>query len=498
MKDYNFYLDKIGEIGSVEQALHTLVYVNGLPRAKPGEVILFETGEIGQVLSLSRDKAEVLVMSKDYKVDVGTKAVRTGEQLKVKVSESLLGKTLDPMGIPIGKAVSYGKEAELRFLDVPPPGINVRKAINEPFQTGVTLVDLVIPLGKGQRELVIGNRKTGKTSFLFQATYAAASQGMVCVYAVIAKKRLDIKIMEDFFKEKKIDKNVIIVASSSADPAGLVYLTPYTAMSIAEYFRDRGKDVLVIFDDLTAHAKYYREVTLLARHFPGRSSYPGDIFYIHSRLLERGGNFIIRNQKTKEQASASITCLPVAELVMGDLSGYIQTNLMAMTDGHIFFDIDLYNEGRRPPINPFLSVTRVGRQTQTALLRDLSRNLTSFLVKAEELRKFMHFGAELGEESKRTLSLSDRLITFFDQSSEVIIPLHVNVMILTLLWAGFWSRYTPAEMKKEINQLVATYAKDTRYKAMVDNFVTQRNAFNELVEFVKRDETLALGLGRKT
>jgi len=496
MKDYNFYLDKIGEIGSVEQALHTLVYVNGLPRVKPSEVVLFETGEVGQVMSLSKDKAEVLVISKD-KVDVGTSVVRTGEQLKVRVSESLLGKTLDPLGVPIGKAVSYGKKAELRYLDVPPPGINVRKVIDVPFQTGVTLVDLVIPLGKGQRELVIGNRKTGKTSFLFQSTYSAASQGMVCVYAVIAKKRLDIKIMEDFFKEKGIDKNVIVVASSSADPAGLVYLTPFTAMSIAEYFRDQGKDVLVILDDLTAHAKYYREVTLLAGYFPGRSSYPGDIFYLHSRLLERAGNFIIKDPKSKKAKSASITCLPVGELVMGDLSGYIPTNLMAMTDGHIFFDIDLYNEGRRPPINPFLSVTRVGRQTQTQLLRDLSRNLTSFLVKAQDLRQFMHFGAELGEESKRILELSDRLITFFDQSSDVIIPLHADVMILTLLWAGFWSRYTPAEMKKEVNQVVATYIKDTRYKAMVDNFITQRNSFNELIEFVKRDETLALGLGRK-
>ncbi len=496
MKEFNYYLDKTGEIGFVEQSLHSLVYATGIPHAKPHEVVLFETGDVGEVLSLTEKHAEILLLSK-AKIDVGTKLVRTAEQLRVAVSKDLLGKTLNPMGKPIKGAFPKEDKAQLRPLDKSPPTINARKVINQPFETGVTIVDLIVPLGRGQRELVIGNRKTGKTGFLLQAIYSAASRGLICVYAAIAKKRLDIKMIEEYLSQRRIDKNTIVVASSSADPVGLIYLTPYTAMTIAEYFRDLGADVLIVLDDLTAHAKYYREISLLARHFPGRSSYPGDIFFIHSRLLERAGNFLVGDGKTAKKEASSITCLPVAELVMGDLSGYIQTNLMAMTDGHIFFDIDLYNQGRRPPVNPFLSVTRVGRQTQTLLLRDLSRTLTSFLVHLEDLRQFMHFGAELSEETKRTLALGDRITAFFDQSSERIIPLNANVIIATLLWAGFWNKYPQAELEMELDQIISKYQTDASYKKLVDSLISGKERLSDLVGFIKRDESVALGLGKK-
>ncbi len=283
MKDFNYYLEKIGEIGFVEQALHTLVYVNGLPNVKPLEIVLFENGEMGQVLSLSQDHAEVLILSKK-KIDVDTKVVRTGEQLSIAVGKHLLGTTLDPRGFPVGRKIASDSKAQKRPLEVEPLPISHRKEIDQPLETGVAIVDLVTPLGKGQRELIVGNRKTGKTSLLLQIAYSGASRGMVVVYAAIAKKALDIKMAEEFFVKKGIAKNTIVVSSSSADPAGLVYLTPYTAMTIAEYFRDLGIDVIVILDDLTAHAKYYREITLLARYFPGRSSYPGDIFYLPDNL----------------------------------------------------------------------------------------------------------------------------------------------------------------------------------------------------------------------
>lgn len=505
MKNFQFYLDKTGEIGFVEQSLHTLAYVSGLPRAKPKEVILFETGEIGQVLSLTTDYVEVLLLSKT-KVHVGTRVARTGEQLIIEVSDTMLAKTIDSMGIPISNSsrpqrvstktqsehIPTQRRKEYRPIDVPPPGLNSRKNITKPYETGVTMVDLVVPLGQGQRELVVGNRKTGKTGFLMQNVVTQASRGAICVYAAIAKRRLDIKMIEEFFRKKGVSQNTIIVATSSADPAGLVYLTPYTAMTVAEYFRDSGRDTLVIMDDMTAHAKYYREITLLARRFPGRSSYPGDIFYVHARLMERAGNFVINTHHKGQQVQkeVSITCLPVAELVMSDLSGYIQTNLMAMTDGHIYFDIDLYNQGRRPPVNPFLSVTRVGRQAQTPLLRDLSRQLTSFLVHLEDLRQFMHFGAELSEKTRRELALGERLVAFFDQTSDTIIPMNINVIILASLWGKFWRKTTPTDMKREVVEIVTTYKQDDKYKQKIDSLVRNIKTFTELVDFIKQEESL--------
>lgn len=503
MSDFQIYLDKIQEVGFVEQSLQTLAYVKGLPEAKANEVVVFETGETGQVLSLTREYVEVLLLSKT-KVHVGTRVARTGQQLTIAISENILGKTINSLGIPtVGRAndkltvkspklnqedKSTGREN--RYIDITPPGINVRKNIDKPFESGVSIVDLVVPMGRGQRELVIGDRKTGKTEFLLQNVLTQAQKGVICVYGAIAKKRLDIKMIEEFFIKNNISGNVIVVATSSSDPSGLVFLTPYTAMTIAEYFRDRGRDTLVILDDMTAHAKYYREITLLAKRFPGRSSYPGDIFYVHARLMERAGNF---NVKGKE---VSITCLPVAELVLSDLSGFIQTNLMAMTDGHIYFDIDLFNQGRRPPVNPFLSVTRVGRQAQSPLLRDLSRQLTSFLLHLEDLRQFMHFGAELSEKTRRELALGARLTAFFDQAPDVIVPLNINVILLSCLWGGFWKDVEVSQMKRDQELIIADYQKDLPYKTKIDNLLLNIKTFAELVDFVKQDESVVMGLGR--
>jgi F-type H+-transporting ATPase subunit alpha len=475
MQDFQHYLEKTGEIGFVEKTIHSIVYVAGLPGARPDEMVVFEGGEMGQVLSLTPDYVEVLLLSKTA-VDVGTKAARTGRLFEISVGEHLLGKTIDPLG----SQAQSGQASESRPIDIPPPAINKRKNITKPLATGVTIVDLVVPLGSGQRQLVVGDRKTEKTQFLLQAAFTQARSGAVCVYGAIAKKGMDIAMIEDFFKNHGVSKNIVIVASSSSDPAGLVFLTPYTAMTIAEYFRDTGRPVLIILDDLTAHAKYYREITLLARRFPGRSSYPGDIFYIHSRLLERAGNFMVGKKE------ASITCLPVAELVMGDLSGYIQTNLMAMTDGHIYFDRDYYLQGRRPAINTFLSVTRVGHQAQSPLFRDLSRQLTSFLASLERLREFMHFGAELTEATRRTLALGDRVFAFFEQSPTITIPVNVNAVLLASLWAGRWSEVERDEMKSEMDQLALAYETDTKARAKVDNLIAGAKNFNELVTSLKK------------
>src|SRR4030042_876615 len=368
MKDFQYYLDNIGEIGYVAQNIHSLVYISGLPGAHPNEVVIFENKDMGLVLSMSREYLEVLVFA-NTQIRAGSKVVRTGEHVEIGVGSGLLGRMINPLGLPLDNKGEI-KDLTSSLIDINPPKIIERKNIEKPLLTGVALVDLISPLGKGQRELVIGDRKTGKTEFLLQPVTTQAKLGTVCIYAVIGQKQIDIKKLNEFFVSGGIVQNTILVASSSSDSPGLIYLTLYSAMTIAEYFRDKGMDVLVVLDDMTSHARYYREMSLLARRFPGRSSYPGDIFYVQAKLVERAGNF----------KKGSITCLPVAESVLGDLSGYIQTNLMSMTEGHIFFDIDLISQGKRPAVNPFLSVTRVGHQTQTPLQRDVSREISVFLV----------------------------------------------------------------------------------------------------------------------
>src|SRR3990172_9446303 len=480
MKDFNYYLDTIGEIGFVEEMVHSLVYASGLPKGHPGEVVLFESGDLGQVLSLSRDQIEVLLLTNTH-IQVGSKLVRTGEHLQVPVGMGLLGRTIDPLGRAVDKLKPIAFQ-ELRSVDVVPPKIVERLEVAKPLETGVSLVDLVVPLGKGQRELIIGDRKTGKTDFLLQTLTTQAILGTICIYAQIGQKRGDIATLTQFFEENSLIEKTIQVASNSSDPSGIIFLTPYTAMTLAEYFKEQRMDLLLILDDMTTHARNYREISLLARRFPGRGSYPGDIFYVHSRLIERAGNF----------KKGSITLLPVAESLLGDLSGYIQTNLMAMTDGHIFFDIELYNEGKRPAVNPFLSVSRVGRQTQTPFLKDVGQEVSIFLVNYERMKQFLHFGAEVGENARKILALGERLDIFFNQGAGKTIPITANVILLTALWAGIWNDTRKEDLKREMESIVLGYQTDSNYKKQIDDLVASSKIFPDLVNYIRRSPEIIM------
>ncbi|KKQ42730.1 MAG: ATP synthase subunit alpha [Microgenomates group bacterium GW2011_GWC1_37_8] len=478
MHDFDYYLEKFGEIGFVEESVHSLVYASGIPKVRPSEVVIFENGDIGQVLGMDQEYVEILLFSHS-KVRVGSKIARTNQHVQVSVGENLLGHSIDPLGRFIEKD-GNGSGTEMRYLDVDPPKLMDRRQIEKPLETGVSIVDTVVPLAKGQRQLVIGDRKTGKTEFILQTITTQALAGTVCIYAVIGQKFIDIKKLSASFAAKNVLGSTVIIATSSSDPSGLIFLTPYTAMTLAEYFRDKGMDVLLILDDLTTHARTYREISLLARRFPGRSSYPGDIFYIHARLVERAGNF----------KKGSITCLPLAESILGDLSGYIQTNLMAMTDGHIFFDIDLYNQGKRPAVNPFLSVTRVGHQTQIPLLRDTSRELSSFLVIYERMKQFLHFGAEVGETAKNVLALGSRIDAFFNQGTEKTVPVAVNLLVLAGLWAGVWNETKIEDMHLQMERVSLGYSTDPTFKKQVDDFLASLNAFSEVVSVLRRNSEL--------
>jgi len=485
MKELTYYVDKTQEVGYVEKIFHSLAYISGLPKAKPYEIVVFENGGLGQIIALNPEYVEVLLLS-NAKIKVGTKAARTDTFLEIGVGDGLLGRVVDSLGKPLGTKGGFIRDLIPRSLITIPLGIRYRKNIDQPFETGVALVDLTIPLGKGQRELVIGDRKSGKTLFLQQVIVSAARQGMVCIYASIAKRWFDTQKTINYFSKNGVGKNVIVVAAGPADSAGKIFLTPYTAMTYAEFFRDKGMDVLLILDDMTAHAKYYREIMLSAKRFPGRSSYPGDIFFVHSRVLERGGNF----------TKGSITVLPVAETTFRDISGYIQTNLMSMTDGHIFFDGDLYNQGRRPAVNQLLSVTRVGLQAQTPLVRDINRQLSRFIVYYEKMRQFMHFGSELSIETQRTLALGERIVAFFDQSSEVVIPLNINIVLVAGLWGGFWKETDPTIMKKEMQAIIASYESNTQFKGLINNLVADAKELEGIVLKIRENEAVILGKSR--
>jgi F-type H+/Na+-transporting ATPase subunit alpha len=477
MKKFSTYLESTGEIGYVTSLHPGIVSVEGLPKVKLFELVILEDESQGQVIGMSRDQVDLILFS-NTPVRVGMKVVRTDERLQIPVGPGLCGTTVSPLGERLD-SIEPIVGAELRSIDTRPAGIMARAPISTPLETGVSVVDTVVPLARGQRELVIGDRKSGKTTFLLQTVISQARQGVICIYCAVGKREIDIKHLEENFAKNGIREKTIIVAASSIDSSGLQYLAPYSAMTIAEYFRDQGMDSLVVFDDLTAHANIYREISLLLRRFPGRSAYPGDIFYTHARLLERGGNFIIG------AGSASISCLPVVQSVIGDLAGYITTNVMSMTDGHIFFDMQLFDQGRRPAVNPFLSVTRVGLQAQTPLLRDLSRQLSSFLVYYERIKQYTHFGSEVSQSVRDAIGLGERIFLFFQQLPSEIVPMAVNVYTLALLWTGLWSDQAPAKLKPILRMVVDRYQKDATFRKAIDDMVASSTTFSEMTSKAK-------------
>ncbi len=459
-----------GEVGFVSKVLHTTAEIEGVPGARQGEMLVFESGELGYATTLRKDAVEALVLSKNQ-VKVGERVTRMNQRLFVEVGDSVLGKTLDVLGRQIEGTVGNKttSEMERREIDILASGIQRRKKISKPLETGVVLVDMMVPIGMGQRELVMGDRKTGKSHLLWQIMLNQAKAGNICVYAAVGKKRTEIRKAQEFFSQRGVSGSCVVVAASSQDSPGEIFLAPYTAMTIAEFFRDKGRDVVVVLDDMSTHAKFYRELSLVSRKFPGRDSYPGDIFHVHSKLLERSGNFIVKS------GEASITCLPVVETVQGDITGYVQTNLMSMTDGHIYFDSDLFFKGRRPAINPFVSVTRVGHQTQTKLARDAGRMLFDLLNSYEKTQSFLKFGAELGEMSRQVLAMGDRVLGFFDQPLYSVVPANVQMVLLAMLVSGIWDG-------KDINKMLLAYSSEPGIKEGVDGLIKSCDSMNQLIE----------------
>lgn len=452
MKDFNFYFKETGEIGYVQSVISSIFYVNGLPNARINELVITESGMVGIVKAVLPELVEVMIFEgKEILHDM--KVVRTNEYFQVPVSDAFLGRIIDPFGVAQDHLGLIDQKAfGYRQLEPNAPGIVDRVRVKRPLYTGVMSVDMLFPIGHGQRQLILGDTKTGKTTFALQAMVTQAREGKVCIYVSIGKKKSDIKFVEAYLKNMGVFDKCIIVAASSSDPAPMVYLAPFSALSIAEHFRDKGEDVLVVCDDLTTHAKFYRELSLLSRRPPGRQSYPGDIFHLHARLVERAGNI-----KLKDGREVGITMLPIGETLEGDLSGFIQTNLMAMTDGHIFFDVAELKKGRHPSVSFTLSVSRVGNQTKSHLERELNFSVSQMITRARKAEELGRFGVELTPQTMEDIKNSSRLDEIFNQDTEIIYPKNFQILILGLFFCGFWAQKEGKEIARQIYKLFELY-----------------------------------------
>ncbi len=481
--DFAYFLGNSTEVGFIHTNNHPILNIKGLPGAKLNEVVMFEDNSLGIVTGISEAFIQVATYSKTP-LPVAAKVIRTGTNVNLPVGEDLLGKTLDVFNKPVDTSVILHNSELTISLDILPSDISIRKKITQPYYTGVAVVDVLLPLGKGQRELIIGDTQTGKSSFLLQLCSFQIKMGSIVVYCCIGKSKSDIKSIEHYFNTYKLKDRAILYISESTDPLISIINAPFVAMSTAEWFCTQGYDVTLVLDDLSTHAKYYREFSLLSDKFPGRSSYPGDIFYLHAKLLERAGNFAIKHAKKEE---ASITCFPVVDTVENDVSGYIQTNIMSITDGHLFFDKDVFSRGRRPPINYFLSVTRVGRQTQNSLRWAINRELLAFLSLYEKVQRFVQFGAELNEGTKSTLLMGERIEASFNQDIEDTMPVSLQIMIISLIWLGIWNNEDIASLKVNTKKMMNLYVNDSSYAGLVDSLVYNATSMNQLLFSVNQN-----------
>ncbi len=452
MSDFASFLEKNKEIGYVNSISQSIAYVSGLPNLELGEIIITESGKKGICHGLKKELAEILMI--DVKGLKAKEAVtKTGRKFEIAVNHEVLGRIINPIFQPIDNRGPIRGEKEYREIENEAPPFIERKKVREPMETGITMVDLLVPIGYGQRELVIGDAKTGKTAFLLQTITSQVKKGVVCIYVGIGKKDTAIKWVEEYLKKQNVLDKTVIITTTPDDSPVLSYLAPYSGMSVAEYFRDKEKKVLIVLDDLTTHAKIYREISLLLKRVPGRDSYPGEIFHVHAALLERAGNLNTKNQE------ASITALPIAETLENDLTGYIQTNLMAMTDGHIFFDVDEFKKGKKPAINVFLSVSRVGNQTKSPIERELASWIRKKLVDYQKALEIAQFGAELPSHTKETIELGKRLELVFSQDLEAVVPKELQIFLTGLVCSGFWKEKSLIQMKREISNLIESHEK---------------------------------------
>ena len=443
---------ELKEIGSVVRVGDNIASVYGLTSALYGEVITFETGDQGVALDLDENFVSVVLLDKVNKVSEHTQAYRTGTTFQIPVGEALLGRTINPRGIPLDGLGNI--EAEKFFpIEREAPGIMKRKPINRPFETGIMAIDTLVPIGKGQRELLVGGRSTGKTSIVLDIILNQKNKNVICIYVSIGHKQADTARILNLLEQNNALEYSIIVSADAHDSALNQFFAPYAGCAIGEYFMDKGKDVVVIYDDLSNHAVAYRELALLLRRPPGREAYPGDIFYVHARLLERSA------QLCDSLGGGSLTALPVAQLQGDDIAAYIPTNLISITDGQILLDTNLFNQGVRPAINVGLSVSRVGGSAQYPATKRLAGQLRLELAQFEDLQAFLQFGSELDKESKAKLDRGQRAIELIKQKRYDHYSFTDQTLYAFMLHFGFLDQFKLEDISESTKKF-ALFVKD--------------------------------------
>jgi len=434
----NFHsVAELKEIGEVIKVGDGIAKVYGLDKVQAGELVEFDGGIKGMALNLEADNVGIVIFGNSEKIREGSNVKRTGKIVEVPVGKGLLGRVVDALGNPIDGKGSL-RNVEYRRVEVKAPGIVARQSVSEPMQTGIKAIDSLIPIGRGQRELIIGDRQTGKTAIAIDTIINQRDSGVKCVYVAIGQKASTIAAVTRKLEEFDALKHTIIVDASASLPASMQYLAPYAGCSMGEYFRDRGEDALIIYDDLTKHAWAYRQISLLLRRPPGREAYPGDIFYLHSRLLERASrvnaHYIEEITKGKIKGkTGSLTALPIVETQAGDVSAFIPTNVISITDGQIFLETDLFHSGIRPAMSSGISVSRVGGAAQTKLIKKLSGGARLSLAQYRELEAFAQFSSDLDDSTKKQLNRGERMVEIMKQKQYA--PLSVGLMAFSLLIA---------------------------------------------------------------
>ncbi len=438
---------KIEKVGKVLEVFDGIAKISGLSDIKSSEMIVFSNGAVGVALNLEEDAVGAIILGDFSKIKEGDEVKATGRILEIPVSDNILGRVVNAIGAPIdGKgAIKANKTYPIEKVA---PGVITRQGVSEPVATGIKVIDAIIPVGRGQRELIIGDRQTGKTAIAIDTILNQKGQDLICVYVSISQKDSKLRKLQARLEQGNSMDYTVIVSAGASETAAMSYIAPYSGVAIAEYFIDQGKDVLIIYDDLSKHAVAYREISLLLRRPPGREAYPGDVFYLHSRLLERACR---RNSK---YGGGSITALPIIETQSGDISAYIPTNVISITDGQIFLETDLFYKGIRPAVNVGSSVSRVGSSAQIKAMKKVAGTLKLDLAQFRELEAFSQFGSDLDDATKRQLERGKRSVEVLKQLQYAPVKIEHQVVTLYALTKGFMDDVAVEKIKEFEAELI--------------------------------------------
>ncbi|MCR5403778.1 MAG: F0F1 ATP synthase subunit alpha [Butyrivibrio sp.] len=438
------------EVGTVSWVGDGIANIDGIDHAFYGEVIEFDDGTKGMVQDIRDDHIGCILFGNDNTIRQGTRAVRTYQEAGVPVGDAFIGRVIDALGAPLD-GLGDIKESGYRAVEKAAPGIIERQSVNEPMETGILSIDTMFPIGRGQRELIIGDRQTGKTSIAIDTIINQKGKDVICIYVAIGQKASTVaKIIQTLRKTGALDYT-IVVSSTASEPAPLQYIAPYSGTALAEYFMKEGKDVLIVYDDLSKHAVAYRAISLLLERSPGREAYPGDVFYLHSRLLERASKL------SSELGGGSITALPIIETQAGDVSSYIPTNVISITDGQIFLESDLFFEGMRPAVNVGLSVSRVGSAAQTKAMKKAAGSIRVDLAQYREMAVFTQFSSDLDETTKKQLAHGKVLMELLKQPLEHPLAMHEQVIILVAVGAKRLDSIPVKKIKQYKDKLITFF-----------------------------------------